>query len=427
MACVPVALLLLAAAVATHATPELVGAHAAAALAADDECVASAVPCELSALQVRGQRLAVGHTGAGTVSSPKLESFHDDLQVNETSGEAEDEEGEEEQVDKVEVVPAWGKCGGIGWTGPTECVKGFACLEESVYYSMCAPAPKRTWYVHQDSPTLQEASKAPMLTFYVYRAQNDQVYPMESVNVASLGGVLWYLHNEVVSCNYGDCQYARRFGIDRIVRYVLRMRATTPLLQAGMNFGLRYAYDFAKCTGPWDCEKEYQKYGYFVGCNNLSSGFPFPNFPVFYTGAWYSLPGPCGEKDYRHKYPFCRKDQPGGHCQGEPSGTGDCTYSIEVAGEIRLDELEGIRNYQEFILAGGQEYNSTSDEGVDMSFWDGLNDTVANALRVEKADKLFQMKYPNMASDAQLPPPSCDFDEGRFFPFGRPKEEAAAP
>ncbi|ESK90174.1 carbohydrate esterase family 16 protein [Moniliophthora roreri MCA 2997] len=35
--------------------------------------------------------------------------------------------------------PAWGQCGGIGWTGATTCVSGSACVKQNDYYSQCIP------------------------------------------------------------------------------------------------------------------------------------------------------------------------------------------------------------------------------------------------------------------------------------------------
>ncbi|KZV85851.1 tannase-domain-containing protein [Exidia glandulosa HHB12029] len=36
-------------------------------------------------------------------------------------------------------APIWGQCGGIGWTGPTTCVSGSACVKQNDYYSQCLP------------------------------------------------------------------------------------------------------------------------------------------------------------------------------------------------------------------------------------------------------------------------------------------------
>merc|ERR1719323_2956287 len=144
---------------------------------------------------------------------------------------------------------------------------------------------------------------------------------------------------------------------------------------------------------------------------------------VYYSGAWFSLPGSCPEKVYSEQSLDCKADQPGGRCEGEPTGTFDCTYSYEPAGAVNIDALEGIEDYREFKDGGGEEYDAELDAGVNMTFWDGINDTQANAERVQKADALFKQKYPDELSDAELPAPACDFDRAKFFPDGDPTEE----
>lgn len=41
-------------------------------------------------------------------------------------------------------APAWGQCGGIGWTGATTCAAGSACVESNSYYSQCIPGATPT-------------------------------------------------------------------------------------------------------------------------------------------------------------------------------------------------------------------------------------------------------------------------------------------
>ncbi|CAE8714141.1 unnamed protein product, partial [Polarella glacialis] len=36
-------------------------------------------------------------------------------------------------------VAAWGKCGGMGWDGPTCCVGGYTCVVDNRWYSQCVP------------------------------------------------------------------------------------------------------------------------------------------------------------------------------------------------------------------------------------------------------------------------------------------------
>ncbi|KAF3936906.1 Tyrosinase [Dactylella cylindrospora] len=36
-------------------------------------------------------------------------------------------------------APAWGQCGGTGWTGPTVCITGYYCSYANAWYSQCLP------------------------------------------------------------------------------------------------------------------------------------------------------------------------------------------------------------------------------------------------------------------------------------------------
>jgi len=251
-------------------------------------------------------------------------------------------------------------------------------------------------------------SEAPVLTFYMYRAMGDADYPPENVNAANLAGVMWYLHNEVV------VETPRKFGITRIVRMKVQTKAPQPLLNAGMNFGVRYAFDSGECTGPWNCSDQFAKYGYFVGCNYVS------NFPTdkwrranYYTDAmWYSLPGPCSSRKYNRHDGACAATQPGGACAGSPSGRGNCTYSYTPAGEIRLDELEGIGDYEAFIQAGQREYVAKWDRGLGLNFWNGKFSSFFNQQRINAAERLFALKH---GEPEALDTPKCDFNYHSFY------------
>eukprot|EP00928_Gymnodinium_smaydae_P051939 TRINITY_DN3563_c0_g7_i1.p1 TRINITY_DN3563_c0_g7~~TRINITY_DN3563_c0_g7_i1.p1 ORF type:complete len:430 (-),score=41.19 TRINITY_DN3563_c0_g7_i1:171-1373(-) len=288
---------------------------------------------------------------------------------------------------------------------------------------------------------LTQPSSAPTYSFYVYRAQNTEEYPPLNANAASLGGVLWYLHNEVVNrCDSGrgngEFGY-RRFKITRIIRYKITMKTTEPLYRKGMNFGTRVAFDSGQNTGSWypwkDKKRSYDVYGYHVGCNYLGKG-PYPlcptksgeNYcPIAYDDAiWYSFPGPCPTEDIHHKHNQCRATQPGGWCKGRPTGTGDCTWTYEDAGEIDIDEVVGIKgrwpSHYEFCRKGCLEYVkyggwNTRDKGRCIDWWDGKFDRAKNRERMDKVDAAFKSKYPHMPSDRELPPPRCDFDKDAFY------------
>jgi len=40
-------------------------------------------------------------------------------------------------------IKAYGKCGGVGWTGPSCCVEGFRCHDEHDYHHLCVPDDKK--------------------------------------------------------------------------------------------------------------------------------------------------------------------------------------------------------------------------------------------------------------------------------------------
>jgi len=294
-------------------------------------------------------------------------------------------------------------------------------------------------------PSLVKPSDGELFTFYMYRTVSDEVYPPINVNTANLAGALWYLHHEVV------IQYPRKFKISRIMRFKVKMRATQPLLNLGMNFGPRLAFDSGECTGPYVCGRksmgspqpafcagefartydanitdisgrpfngsyEYEKFGYHIGCNKLGE-YPFPMFKVYYPdAAWYSLPGPCPSKTWKDHSAECKAAEPGGFCEGEPTGAGNCTWNYEYMGQISLDELVG--DIDELHTRGGREYDPFADKGVQTSFWNGINSTKANMKRIEAARKVFAKKYPNQTLDEDMPSPPCDFNFGQFYhPF----------
>lgn len=41
------------------------------------------------------------------------------------------------------VAEAYGRCGGIGWTGPTQCTQGWTCTKQNDYYSQCTQGRSR--------------------------------------------------------------------------------------------------------------------------------------------------------------------------------------------------------------------------------------------------------------------------------------------
>ena len=185
---------------------------------------------------------------------------------------------------------------------------------------------------------------------------------------------MWYLHNEIVIAP------GRKYGIDRIRRYKMTLRPVVEFWNVHhFNFGPFFAFDAAQCTSE-PCEKVYDKYGFIPGCQPVT-----PNRSAYQSEInsllcerckddpdgcrqpmWYSFPGPCPLKqlnkdqvdehlnsrlsaktDDEAKSKQCRQEQPGGLCEeGDALGAPDCVFTAEEAGEIMLDELTGIGDYE---------------------------------------------------------------------------------
>lgn len=265
--------------------------------------------------------------------------------------------------------------------------------------------------------------KAQQMTFYMYRAMGRERYKMENVNMASLAGVLWYLHREVVA------SIPRKFHIDRIERYSVTMKTTEDYYNHTPNqFGPFVAFDSGSAKGRGEI---WSKYGFVVGCQLVDpnlynyvpplseqpSCFPRSAFPCR-APKWYSLPGPCPEERKSQKPPECARRWPGGMCpSADVTGSHTCTYYMQHAGTIRLDELEGIDDYDNWWIGtnattgartpnGNIEYNPTLDAGVGMDFWDGRHDKKNCTRRMKALQDLFGEKYPDLP--LTLPEPPCN-------------------
>jgi len=247
----------------------------------------------------------------------------------------------------------------------------------------------------QPIPTTPAPSTPQTLIFYVYRAQSDENYALENVNAGNVGGVLRYLHDEVViAC-------PRLFKINRIIRFKVTMRVTHALFDTyHWQFGPFVAFDSGKCTVP-NCAEVWQKYGYVVGCQK--QGTTVAHYP---HGVWYSFPGPCPSQNFSQKSLHCRQQEPGGLCV-TPDGTRNCTVSAEYAGQISLDDLAGIQNYNSQCSQGFLEYDRQADRGNGTSFWNGKRDEASCAKRENLLLEHFKTKYPQMPSS--LSEPECDW------------------
>ncbi|CAK9004757.1 Hypothetical protein SCF082_LOCUS8319 [Durusdinium trenchii] len=150
----------------------------------------------------------------------------------------------------------------------------------------------------------------PLMTFYLYRVDNDQRYKLNGVNMANLLGDVWYLHNEVVF----NCP--RKFNISRLTRFKVSYRATRELRGQEKNFDHFVAFDKAKCTVPGCSQLHWDPLGYVLGCTKNDPGrVALPG-----EAAWYSLPGTCPSKFYFQKSASCIQNEPGGQCKGKEVG-----------------------------------------------------------------------------------------------------------
>lgn len=239
-------------------------------------------------------------------------------------------------------------------------------------------------------------------SFYAYRAQNDANYPNENVNAADMAGVLWYLHHEVVN----ECP--RKFGVTRIRRLKVTMKNTCELWnQEKTQFGPYVAFDTAQCTVP-NCPAIWQKYGFVVGCQHLPyntgmwGAYGMPDDGTTRRAHWYSLPGSCPSARIGAKSPQCVAAEKGGVCDW-PSGDLDCTFKVEDAGDLRLEEMYTFSGCSD----GQIEYNNQTDKGVGVKFWDGIFTPEKCAWRIKYVQDKFAQKYPGMPRT--LEDPECDW------------------
>lgn len=239
------------------------------------------------------------------------------------------------------------------------------------------------------------------MTFYMYRAMDENHYDESNDNLGSLSGVLWYLHNEVViqSC-------PRKNNIVRIQRVKVTMRNSDKTFAIRSTLFGEYV-NFAAGTCGADCTTAvFDKYGYSVGCE-----FPADAQNYTWNGyspVWYSLPGSCPQLAQKDKTDQCKVQYTGGQCIfGQPDGV-SCTYTLSDVGSVNITEFYGPDfDYETFCKQGGREYVRSSDKGTSgVSFWDDKNSVVANAKRVQKLRELFAART---EGSAELPEPWCDW------------------
>lgn len=252
------------------------------------------------------------------------------------------------------------------------------------------------------------ASRVP-LTFYMYRALGDTNTPIENSNAASLGGILWYLHKEVVT----SCP--RKHHITRIQRLRVTVQNTNDLFAPAPHALMGPFADFANgaCTSP-NCDYGFEKFGNVVGCRLLDVAEA--NYQVGSGPQFWSLPGPCPTMADGAKSEQCLREQKGGRCL-IANGQRDCTYSIKEMGTIRIDDLIGRdpgNHYEHWCADGNLEYDPATDTGHGTSFWQGIHDQEKCKERMDKLRYYFRLwtveKSDSFEREADyLGEPACDW------------------
>mmetsp|Transcript_86914 Transcript_86914/g.181897 ORF Transcript_86914/g.181897 Transcript_86914/m.181897 type:complete len:640 (+) Transcript_86914:84-2003(+) len=283
-----------------------------------------------------------------------------------------------------------GQCLQVSGNGDSRKIELHPCEQSSdgQYWKVGSAAALR------NAPAPVVVSDAPLLEFYVYRAVNSETpnYELGEINSANMDGVMWYLMNEVVTEYTAGPRCPRKFHIDVIKRYRVRYRPTEEIYKQHMNFGVRFAYDRGQCTGrcfpnnqctcSHDCGTQFHKYGHVLGCNNFRDNYPFPvgDTPAP-DGVWYSMPlrGRC-------KY---------------PTGSRDCTWSYEEAGQISLRALEQTTPGKDQCC-----------EGICTDFWSQQFDKSRMKWRSWVANNLFEHHHPQMPRELQTP---CDFRRDAWY------------
>jgi hypothetical protein len=63
--------------------------------------------------------------------------------------------------------PAYGQCGGQGWSGSSSCVSGYTCKAQSQYYSQCLPGSGKFFFFpihHENSTDISPGGSNPTTT-----------------------------------------------------------------------------------------------------------------------------------------------------------------------------------------------------------------------------------------------------------------------
>lgn len=211
----------------------------------------------------------------------------------------------------------------------------------------------------------------PVNDIMMYRAligEHVNDYTLENNNVADAGGVLKYIHTEViVEHQLPEHRIKRKYEVDAISMWHVRFRNHHALVHSsdrvGNEFGPFLAYDFGESTNRhYEETGFFERYGDWVGMQHQQGD---PRIITTDPIVWYSLGGFCPNKNFHEKgdrhnpSPDCVKYGEnlgawgfpntalnGGYCgdhfTGDPLGEPGCTYTYAQPSVVSLDSIVGI-------------------------------------------------------------------------------------
>lgn len=251
------------------------------------------------------------------------------------------------------------------------------------------------------------------LTFYVYRLQGqNSTEPAQNVNVMDLATAMAKLHARVGDWS-GDI--APHLLSTRIQRLRLTTKTTWSFFEAHRRqFGPYVEFDSrSRCVNP-ECDRVWKEFGFPVGCQLRSldgTAYGTPSHgdasgvAVQATAAQFSLPGPCPSGRCRSGADAAQV--PGGSCN-TVTGAPDCTYHVEEAGSVGLDELMGVADDHSFLEGCRRIYDPMLDKGMGCSFWDGRANPRQCETRLSRLKSVFKSKFPKLPDCDALAAPPCD-------------------
>lgn len=87
------------------------------------------------------------------------------------------------------VAPAYGQCGGQGWTGPTACEAGWTCTYSSQWYSQCLPGTTTITTSTTSSKTSTTTGASPTGTGFRWLGVSESVAEFGQGNYPGTWGV----------------------------------------------------------------------------------------------------------------------------------------------------------------------------------------------------------------------------------------------